>query len=974
MSPQDQGPQDHRYRELHRNDLQRKQRAYDIFKQAVGLHDGERSRLLEQACGDDADLRTRVDALLLADSAPTEPFAGNAAVWGRVLGDEAATAATDDTFNGRLVGAWRITGLLGRGGMGAVYRVERNDGAYAQQAALKLIGSSSDSAAARERFLRERQTLARLQHPNIATLLDGGFSAGGDPYFVMELVDGVPIDQWCNQHQLGLPERVALFLQVLDAVQYAHANLVVHRDLKPSNLLVDEQGRLKLLDFGIAKQLEGGEVTAVGERALTFAYASPEQLHDAPITTATDIWQLGIVLHQLLSGSHPFGLTRDTPVATQLQLLEREPEPLTRAAAQASAGEAALRGGHSPASLSKALRGELSAVVQGCLRRQPESRYPSADALADDLRRWRQHLPLRIAPPTRGERVRLWLQRNRGLAAATLAIALALLVGTGMALWQAREARTQARIAEREGANARAALAFLGDTLSATSPEHALDTEVSVRQLLDHARAGLDKRGAVDPQVRQPVQRMLGHLYYALGEPQVSADLYAQGLQDQQPVERADALALADDLAGYADALGSLERSEDSRAAAHRAASLRERFAPDDHELRLLSLNTLAAAYYNGNDMAQATANWQQVLAMAARLPRPPADATINAYQMLSGQFAFDGEAAKALDMADAGLAFADRQHLPQESPLRVVLLRARSVALKISGDPVQAESVIRAAIALQEAHVSKTGSWPASLYNDLGLTLGDLGRYREAVQALQHSDALEAASGIGAENVAINQVNLGGVWESAGDYDKALSLMDAALASLQKAGLAEDAPRVRMTRRSRANTLGLSGRQADARVQLQALRDSARKLDGADSFEYAITTWYLTQLALRAGDATQGMPLLEESMQRWPSLVSPHHKVHALAHRLRAGFARLQGDLALAEREQRAALARQGADAASPMSVAYARAELARIRFERGDKNEARRLLAQAMPLIRQSVTTQQVDRVAAEDLAAKL
>lgn len=954
-------------------DLERKRRAFEVFKQLVELQGEARTQRLDEICAGDDDLRARVQALLQADATETEPFDGNAGVWRGLLGEPAQNAG-DASSIGRLVGAWRITGVLGHGGMGAVYRVERDDGAYAQQAALKLIRAGTDSAAARERFLRERQTLARLQHPHIATLLDGGVSTEGEPYFVMELIDGIAIDRWCDQHCLGLRQRVELFLQVLDAVQYAHRNLVVHRDLKPSNLLVDDLGRVKLLDFGIAKQLEGGEVTALNDRALTFEYASPEQLHDEPITTATDIWQLGIVLHRLLSGSHPFGLTRETPLARQLQMLERDPEPLTRAAAQATTEQAALRSGHTPASLSKALHGELSQIVQGCLRRQPESRYSSAEALADDLQRWRDHRPLRIAPPGRGERLRLWLRRNRGLAASGLAVAIALLVGTGLALWQAREARTQAQIAEHESANARAALAFLGDTLSATAPENAMDTEVSVRELLDHARRELDKRGAVDPQVRQPVQRMLGHLYYSLGEPELSVGLYAQGLKGLAPVDRGDALALADDLAGYADALGGLERSEESLAAANRAAALRERFAPNDLDLRVRSLNSLAAAYYNANDLEKAASTWRQVLAVADRLPQPSADSTINAYQMLSGLLAFDGEADKALAMADQGLAFANRQQLPAQSPLRVVLLRARSVALKDSGDLALAEKVIREAIALQEAHVSKTGSWPASLYNDLGLTLSDLGRYREAVQALQHSDALEAASGIGPENVAINQVNLGVVWESAGDYATALSLMDSALESLRKAGLPAEAPRVRMTQRSRANTLGLSGDHAGARAQLQALRESARRLDGEDSFEYAITTWYLTQLALREGDAGRGLPLLEESMKRWPSLVGPHHKVYALSHRLRAGFARLQGDLALAEREQRAALARQTADSANPMSVAYARAELARIRFERGDEGEARKLLAQAMPLIRQSVSVQQVDRAAAETLVAKL
>ena len=181
-------------------------------------------------------------------------------------------------------------------------------------------------------------------------------------------------------------------------------------------------GEVKLLDFGIAKQLEGSDVTATDDRALTFEYASPEQLHDAPITTATDLWQLGVVLQRLLSGSHPFGLTRDTPVASQLQQLERDPEPLTRSAAQASTEQAALRGGLNPASLARALRGNLAQIVQACLRRDPDARYASADALANDLRAWLDDRPITAVPLSRGERGTLWLRRNRVLAAAIAAV------------------------------------------------------------------------------------------------------------------------------------------------------------------------------------------------------------------------------------------------------------------------------------------------------------------------------------------------------------------------------------------------------------------------------------------------------------------------------------------------------------------------------------------------------------------------
>ncbi len=428
------------------SDTEFRRRALAIFDEIADLEPAQREQRLHELCGDDGELRTRVQALLDADAGASEPFSGNAVAWSNAL----ATGSPPDAMAGRSIGAWKIVGIIGHGGMGAVYAVERSDGAYTQQAALKLIRASADSPAARERFLRERQILAGLRHPNIASLLDGGISANGEPYFVMERVDGVPIDRWCDEHRLDIRGRVELFLQVLDAVRYAHRNLVMHRDLKPSNLLVDVDCRVKLLDFGIAKQMEGSELTVTVDRALTFEYASPEQLHDAPVTTATDIWQLGVVLHRLLSGSHPFGLTRETPVANQLQQLEHDPEPLTRAAAHASPEQAAERGGLTPWSLSRTLRGSLADIVQTCLRRDPEQRYASADALANDLRAWLDDRPIAAVPLSRGERAKLWLRRNRALAASAGAIAVALLAGTGVALWQANEARRSATLAGAE--------------------------------------------------------------------------------------------------------------------------------------------------------------------------------------------------------------------------------------------------------------------------------------------------------------------------------------------------------------------------------------------------------------------------------------------------------------------------------------------------------------------------------------------
>lgn len=957
----------------------RSPQAMRIFEQVADLPPAQRAAKLDGLCAGDSGLRTLVDAMLAADARPDEPFSGNASLWSDALGSDVGAEAST-ALPGRTIGPWRITGELGRGGMGAVYAVQRDDGAYTQRAALKLIRSAADSPAARERFLRERQLLAQLQHPHIATLLDGGFSADGDPYFVMEYVDGQPIDQWCDARRLGLRERIELFGQVLDAVGHAHRHLVVHRDLKPSNLLVDAQGQVKLLDFGIAKQLEGADATATNDRALTFEYASPEQLHAGPITTATDLWQLGIVLHRLLSGAHPFGLSRDTPLPKQLQLLEREPEPLTRAAAQADAETAALRDGLSPAALAKELRGALSNVVQGCLRRDPAQRYASADALADDLQRWLQHRPLRIAPPSRATAARLWLRRNRGLTAAAAAVLLAIFAGSGVALWQAREAREQAAIAEqqrneaqRQSLAARTSLQFLTNTLAAAAPENALDTEVSVRQLLDHARATLDQSDAVDPQVKQPVQRLLGELYHSLGDLKTAAALFAAGFEGVEPRSREEAESLAREMATYSGVLHGLERGEQSLATAERAAAWYRHDAADDAAAQVKALVVLGSGHSAMADYPEAEKQWQEAIALAKPMPSPPRDDVIEAYQLLGGLLNITGQYARALQVLDEGLAFADAQGVPPDSLLRVSLLRNKGEALGHNGDFAAAESTIREAIALQEKAVGSRGSSTSLLYGALGTALNNLGRYRESLAALEHADALAVEARGTPLDAAINLSNLASVYESAGDYPKAVELFERSLVRLEEAGDSGEAMAMRWgLERNYARGLGQAGRFAEAGAIFDRLRAKALADEGADSFSYAFIVWQQVVLAKRMGDAGHGSQLLEEARARLGKLAPAAHPVFAHALRAEAEFSRVRGDLAAAETAQREALARLSASGGT--DTAIAQSELAAILAAGGKRDEAQALLQQALPVLREAVLPQELHRTAAEKLATQL
>jgi serine/threonine protein kinase len=375
---------------------------------------------------------------------------------------------------GRRIGAYRLVRLLGRGGMGAVYLAERADEAFRQRVAIKLLPWALATAEARHRFQLERQTLARLEHPHIARLLDGGETGDGLPYLVMEYVDGEPIDQFCQRQGLDLVRRLQLFREVCRAVAHAHRNLVVHRDLKPGNILVTAEGAVKLLDFGIAKLLPGAEtdgtlpLTVAGRLLLTPLFASPEQVRGEPVTTATDVYALGLLLFRLLVGAHPYRFATESPVEV-VRVVCDQPPPRPSVAATAGAAGLGL-----PA-LRRRLRGDLDNIVLKALRKEPERRYASVEALAEDVRRHLEQLPVRARPDTPSYRAAKFARRHRlGLAAAAL-IAASLLGGLLATV-------RQARIADRRFQDVRAlADSLLFELHDAIAP---LPGSTPARQLL----------------------------------------------------------------------------------------------------------------------------------------------------------------------------------------------------------------------------------------------------------------------------------------------------------------------------------------------------------------------------------------------------------------------------------------------------------------------------------------------------------
>jgi len=465
-------------------------------------------------------------------------------------------AELDDQDPGRLglrpgdrIGPYTLVRPLGAGGMAVVWEAARSDGTFDRRVALKLPRRQLWRVGHAERFARERQLLARLEHPNIARLYDAGVAPAGGPlegtpFLVLEYVEGTSLTQYCDDHQLGTRARLELFAQVLDAVQYAHTRLVIHRDLKPANILVTSEGRVRLLDFGIGKLMgaeeaaRDGSVTLLTGKPYTPDYASPEQVRGEELTTASDVYALGVVLYLLLSGVPPYVAEDGVMGHIEWAILDREPPPPSQRVDAA----AAARRNTALAALRRELRGELDTIVLKALDKQPARRYVTVAALAEDLRRHRSGERVLARPDSWLYRARKYAMRNKVVAGSAVAIVLALGVGLGAALWQAdRAQRALAQAVQLSQRNA-AVNNFLGTMFSgATLTEH-----LTVGQLLSQSEETIDRQFAHDPATRAAVRSMVANYYSDAGLYAKGSPLWARARADARLSGQTDLIALAD--------------------------------------------------------------------------------------------------------------------------------------------------------------------------------------------------------------------------------------------------------------------------------------------------------------------------------------------------------------------------------------------------------------------------------------------
>ena len=502
---------------------ERWQHVKDIFTSAIALSGDGREQFLAEHTAGDAELRSEVESLLASYSSGDDESAFAASqFWNR----------TDPSLVGTSIGAYTIVREIARGGMGVVYEGIR-EADFKQRVAIKLIRSGLGSEETVRRFRAERSALALLTHPNIARLLDGGSlpdarllnessrrpDGQGTPYFVMEYVDGIPIDAYCDEKRLSIHDRLQLFRTVCAAVQYAHQNLIVHRDLKPGNIFVTANG-VKLLDFGIAKLLSAelsDDMTQTQnvQRFFTPEYASPEQILGTPVTTSSDVYSLGVLLYKLLTGQRPYHIKTTTPRDLEQAILENEPTKPSSVALKSDTAAAESRSTTND-KLAKLLSGDLDTIILKALQKEPERRYVSPQQLDEDIRRYLEGRPVVARKDSFGYRFSKFVRRNRAAVAAFVIVNLAIIGGIGGVVWQGIRAERERERAQAEAEKAQEVIRVLNEMLSAADVTRATKKDVTVAEVLDQASQRIERDFANRPALAADLLSTIGATYESL--------------------------------------------------------------------------------------------------------------------------------------------------------------------------------------------------------------------------------------------------------------------------------------------------------------------------------------------------------------------------------------------------------------------------------------------------------------------------
>ncbi|MEE8525121.1 MAG: tetratricopeptide repeat protein [Thermoanaerobaculia bacterium] len=677
---------------------ERWQQVESLFAAALELPVDERTGLLQREAGDDAELIAEVERLLDAD--------GRA---GGFIEDAVATHA-ESLVGGRYrigqqIGPYRLVRLLGHGGMSSVYLAARSDHEFEKDVAVKLVRSGMGTEDVLGRLRSERQILANLEHPNIAKLHDGGTTDDGMPYFVMEYIDGLPINDYCDRHRLRIAERLRLFRDVCSAVHHAHRSLVVHRDLKPSNVLVTADGTPKLLDFGIAKLLAtdgvgaGLETTASGLRLMTPSYASPEQVLARPITTASDVYSLGVLLYVMLTGRRPYAVdTRSTFQEIERVICDQEPErPSAAVLTDGEPGyeDVADARDTRPEALARRLRGDLDNIVAMALRKEPERRYGSVERLSEDLRRHLEGLPVTARQATFGYRAAKFLRRHRlGMSIALGALALGIGFTVVLALQMAQTGRERDR--------AEQVSAMLVDLFQIAEPATAQGSTIDVSKLLDRGAEQVHQLED-QPETQAEFMDTLGQLYEKAGLYGKAESMFEQALARRREILGERHKLVAESYQHMARALARQGEFDRAEPLFREALEQRREIFGDDRPEVAESVNSLALVLHETGRYDEAEPLYRQSIAIDVRRLGEEAPHT----NLVRGNLALllhdKGDYQGGERQFRRLLAFAERLEGPEYDDLTAEFQDCLGLTLQAQGDIPGAESAFRQGLAIRQ-------------------------------------------------------------------------------------------------------------------------------------------------------------------------------------------------------------------------------------------------------------------------------
>ena len=727
-----------------------------VFDDALDQPTGQRAAWVAARCGDDAELLREVELLLAAHAETNGPL------------DIPAVAhiaeLLKESVRGKRIGPYRVISELGRGGMGVVYLADRDDGQFRQRVAIKVLRATPDAGELHERFLAERQILASLSHTHIAKLLDGGVSEDQLPYLVIEYIDGHVITEYCDRNKLGVEARLKLFRDVCSAVHYAHQNLVLHRDLKPGNVLVDSTGQVKLLDFGIAKllnpNLAGIEqpVTRTAFRLMTPAYASPEQVRGDSLTTASDLYALGLLLYELLAGRPAHRLTTGSPQEVYQVVCERDPErpsdTVIRASDDAKAptpAELASARNTTPDRLHRQLRGDLDAIVAMALRKEPIRRYGSAELLATDVGRYLDGLPVVAHRGSGWYRVEKFVRRHRAVATVAVGGAVLLVASAVVALRLAAVAtreRDRSTVAltqtQRALGESEAVTDFLVGLFEASDPVEGAQGSLSADDLL---RRGVSRAERLSPQPAAQARMLeaLGRVYASRGELDAGAKLIERALQVRRSSvapKAAPTPATATTIAVLADIRRRQGNYALADSLANEALSVRRATLGDSHPDVAASLTQLAGlAIYRGN--VPAAEAYQLEAVEITR--RAGADSTmVDLLERLAAIVWRRGDDARAEAALREAVAISQRAFPASHQSRTTATMRLAVFLSEHPGNRTEAESLGLAAVSESRAGFGDEHAATAAAMKQLGDMFVEHGRREDGQKLLRQALAIE--------------------------------------------------------------------------------------------------------------------------------------------------------------------------------------------------------------------------------------